>query len=84
MAKQSKTLQFTLIGVVAKSFLAETEKPNAAKLQKHLDKHLAFATAVEKADYGWSVAYGKKKEGLFVAVKTPAVKTPAEPAKTED
>lgn len=80
MAKQSNSLQHSLIEVATKGFLAEAEKPNASKLQKHLDKHLAFATSVEKTDTGFSIAYGKKKDGLSVTVKTPVAKPTTTPA----
>jgi len=84
----AKSLFVALATLAMKSFTEETEKPTAAKAQKHLEKHLAFPATVEKDENvpgGFYVTVGKGKNAESFSVKPKVVKaSPKVDSSTED
>ena len=72
-------LKETLVKAVAKDFFATTEKPNASKLLKVLDKHLSFPTFTEVENGKYNITIGKGKDKTVVKVNP----TPPAPKKAD-
>lgn len=77
----TKPLKHVLVEATAKDFFANTPKPTASKLSKHLDKHVSFPTFCEEENGKFIVTVGKGKDKFPVKLSAPKVK-PA-PTKTD-